>query len=103
MCQRAAGAPVVTWATVPAAAFACAGAEPRGRRSSDRAERFFCPGCGTPLAARTLAEPYRLDLAVATFDDPAGLPPGHHEWVSSRLPWFETTDDLSRHRGPRPA
>jgi hypothetical protein len=103
MCQRAAGAPVVAWATVLTAAFAWTGAEPRRYRSSAKVERLFCPDCGTPLAARTLAEPDRLDLAVATLDDPADVPPVRHDWVSSRLPWFETTDGLPRHREACPA
>ena len=98
MCQRAAGAPVVAWATVRAAAFAWTGAEPRRHRSSAKAERFFCVECGTPLAAQTLAEPDLLDLAVATLDDPADAPPERHDWESSRLPWFDTTDDWPRHK-----
>jgi hypothetical protein len=98
MCQRAAGAPVVAWATVRAAALAWTGAEPRRHRSSAKAERLFCADCGTPLAAQTLAEPDLLDLAVATLDDPADAPPERHDWESSRLPWFDTTDDWPRHK-----
>ena len=99
MCQRAAGAPVVVWVTVPTAAYAWTGVQPTRYRSSDKAERLFCPGCGTPVAAQALAEPDRLDLATATLDEPAGVAPERHDWVSSRLPWFETTDHLPRHPG----
>jgi hypothetical protein len=101
MCQRAAGAPVAAWCTVPAAALAWTRGRPRAHRSSERAGRLFCPDCGSQLAFRMLDEPDRLDLAVASLDRPEEVAPEYHIWVSSRMPWFETRDELPRHRGER--
>ena len=75
MCQRAAGAPVVAWATVALPPSPGPAPSPATTGSSAKAERFFCVDCGTPLAAQTLAEPDLLDLAVGTLDDPADAPP----------------------------
>ena len=56
MCQRSAGAPVMAWDTVPAAAMAWTRGEPRAYRSSERSERLFCPDCGTQLVFRNAGE-----------------------------------------------
>jgi len=97
MCQRAAGAPIVAWATVSAASLTWSGTPPRIYRSSPKATRAFCGECGSPLAFRSDAEPDRLDLAIAAFDRADLLAPDQHIWVSSRLPWFDTADRLPRH------
>jgi hypothetical protein len=97
MCQKASGAPVMAWATVPASAFAWTRGRPSPHRSSDRAGRLFCRECGSQLVFRVLSEPDRLDITVASLDDPTGVTPEYHIWTSSRLPWFDTTDQLPRH------
>jgi hypothetical protein len=38
---------------------------------------------------------------VASLDRPEELAPEYHIWVASRTPWFETRDELPRHRGER--
>jgi hypothetical protein len=93
-CRRASGAPYVAWATVPAAGFALT----RGRlatfRSSEPVTRGFCPTCGTALTYAHRSRAGEIDLAVATLDDPAALPPECHIWVSHRLPWVVLGDGL---------
>ena len=76
---------------------------PAGLPLERRAGRLFCPDCGAQLAFKVVAEPERIDLAVASLDDPAPVLPEYHIWVESRLPWFETTDTLPRHRAEREA
>jgi hypothetical protein len=97
ICQRAAGAPVVAWLTVALAAFAWTKGEPVVYRSSAKAERLFCGACGTQLVFREVALPGELDVTLASLDEPAGIPPSHHIWTSSRIPWFDVADDLPRH------
>lgn len=97
MCQRIGGAPVVAWATVPSAAFAWTGTPPRTFRSSASAHRFFCGECGSPLAFQADDQPDQLDLTIASLDDPAALVPQCHTWVTSRVPWFDTSDRLPRY------
>ena len=102
MCQRATGAPVVPWLTAPSDAFAWTDGEPAVYRSSQKAERLFCPSCGTQLAFREIAEPDHLDVTLASLDDPEAIQPGYHIWTTSRIGWFEVADDLPRYpeRGP---
>ena len=102
ICRRTTGAPFVTWATVPAAAFAYVAGSPGVVRSSAAAERQFCSGCGTALTVREHARPDRLDVAVGSLDDPAAVRPDEHIWTTSQLGWLSIDDDLPRHphQGP---
>jgi hypothetical protein len=102
MCQRATGAPVVAWLTVVSGAFAWTAGEPAVYRSSQQAERLFCPRCGSQLAFRDLADPDHLDVTLASLDDPEAVRPSYHIWTSSRIGWFEVADELPRYpeRGP---
>jgi hypothetical protein len=97
MCQRATGAPVVPWLTVASDAFAWSKGEPAVYRSSPKAERLFCPRCGTQLAFREIAEPDHLYVTLASLDDPDAVRPTHHIWTASRIGWFDTADDLPRY------
>ena len=103
MCQRSAGAPVVAWLTGPSDGFAWISGEPAVYRSSPKAERLFCPRCGTQLVFREPADPDRLDVTLASLDDPAAVRPGHHIWTSSRIGWFDVADDLPRYPEGGPA
>jgi hypothetical protein len=98
MCQLSAGAPVMVWWTVPADGFRWTRGQPSVYRSSAKAERLFCPACGTQLLFREPAEPRSVDVNLATLDAPGEVLPAYHIWTSSRIPWFDTTDDLPRHR-----
>jgi len=102
MCQRATGAPVVAWLTVASAALAWTKDEPAVYRSSEKAERLFCPRCGTQLGFRETALPDQLDVTLASLDDPEAVRPSHHIWTASRIGWFDVADALPRYpeRGP---
>jgi hypothetical protein len=95
MCQRAAGAPVVARLTVANESFAWTAGQPAVYRSSQRAERLFCPKCGTQLALRD--EPDHLDVTLASLDTPEAVRPSYHIWTASRIGWFEIADDLPRY------
>jgi hypothetical protein len=97
MCQRATGAPVVAWLTVARAALAWTKDEPAVYRSSEKAERLFCPRCGTQLGFRETALPDQLDVTLASLDDPEAVRPSHHIWTASRIGWFDVADDLPRY------
>ena len=105
MCQRAHGAPVVAWLSVPIAAFAVTKGEPAAYRSSAEAFRHFCANCGTPSTWRAADDPSDVDVSIASLDDPAGVVPQLHLWTESRLPWLELADPLPRdprNERPRP-
>src|SRR5215468_8427185 len=96
MCQRSTGAPVVPWLTAASESFVWEKGEPAIYRSSARAERLFCPTCGTQLVFREPSEPTSLDVTIASLDDPMRVRPTHHIWTASRIDWFDTADDLPR-------
>ena len=100
-CRRSAGAPVVTWVTVPTAALLMEDGEPRVYRSSDKVERGFCPACGTTLTYRHLDYADYVDIATATLDDAQALPPTDQIWTVDRLPYMEDVDGLVAHARTR--
>ena len=97
MCQRASGAPVVAWYTVPFEAFRYSAGEARIYRSSALYQRESCACCGTPIAFRRQQSPQLIDLTLTSLDEPALITPDYHIWRMSRLPWFDTADRLPRH------
>jgi hypothetical protein len=101
MCRRAAGAPVLAFATVPLTDFIVSGA-PRRRHSSDFGERWFCGDCGTQLAMHVDHQPDTIDFTIASLDSPERVQPQFHIFFGSRLSWFDTRDDHPRHEGFRP-
>ena len=92
----------MAWLTGASDAFAWIKGEPAVYRSSQKAERLFCPTCGTQLVFREPAEPDHLDVTLASLDDPEAVRPNYHIWTSSQIGWFDTADDLTRYpeRGP---
>ncbi len=103
ICRRTTGAPFVTWATVPAAAFTFTRGVPRELQSTAQAVRTFCGTCGTALTFRELAHPRSVDVTVGSLDDPDALVPGDHIWTVRQLAWLELEDDLPRHPEADPA
>jgi hypothetical protein len=96
MCQRAQGAPVVAWLTVPLDSFAVTAGNPVAYASSVKALRHFCGGCGTPLTWRAADNPRLVDIGIATLDNPEAVEPTLHLWTESQVPWFEIADHLPR-------
>ena len=102
MCQRASGAPLMAFGTVPLTAITWEEGTPSRYRSSDLAERWFCDRCGTSVAIHADYQPDTVDIALMTLDDTDAVPPGFHIWTASRVPWFDTADHLPRYAGFRP-
>lgn len=102
LCQRASGAPVVAWLTLPIAKLAYTRGTPIVFASSAHSQREFCATCGTPIAFRRIQSPQTVDVTLASLDDPSSVSPHYHIWRQSRLPWFETADALPRHEDAGP-
>jgi hypothetical protein len=99
MCQKAHGAPMVSWVAVPAADVIFVKGALKYYRSSEKTGRGFCPECGTPVACVPDAKPGKaawFDLALATFDDPTTFTPMVHVWCDSAMPWLPINDHLPR-------
>jgi hypothetical protein len=102
LCQRSSGAPVLAWASFRTTRFFFAKGEPRSYRSSSRGLREFCASCGTQIAFRGTATPTRIDVNIASLDDPASIEPQYHIWIGSRVPWLHIDDDLPRYADEGP-
>ncbi|MBV9842519.1 MAG: GFA family protein [Sphingomonadaceae bacterium] len=98
LCQKVAGAPALVFGTVPIGDFLIEqGAEQIGAISLvDHGVRQFARCCGTPLTIQVVHQPGRIDVTIASLDDPAAVPPGFHIWMASAIPWAEPGDDLPR-------
>ncbi len=93
-CQRAAGAPVVMWATYARATFEITAGEMRWRQSSPGVTRGHCPACGSAMTYENEKRTGEIDIAAACLDDPSGPVPRAHIWTEDQQPWFEIGDDL---------
>ena len=71
--------------------------------SSPGTKRAFCGDCGTPLTweAPSLAMPgtYTIEFHISTLDHPDDYVPTIHYFHDEKIAWFDTADDLPRHRG----
>ncbi|UQY35815.1 GFA family protein [Pseudomonas fulva] len=94
ICRRSTGGILVTWITVPLAAFTWLRGEPARFASSPSCERHFCPTCGAHLALFTSLSPHSLDVTVATLDHPEQAAADRHIWTESRLPWLAVDRQL---------
>lgn len=102
MCQRNSGAPAVAWVIFPADNFRWIAGTPATYTSSARAERAFCAHCGSYMVFSTRENPTEVSINTASLDDPNAFPPRMHIFTESRIPWFQTQDDLPRHEGYGP-
>ena len=91
MCQRASGNVSLAMTNVPQSAVRWM-AEPDWYDSSAIAERPFCSACGTSLGFRYKQGTDRMDLTVASFDDPSGFRPTSHFGAESiHEAWLDTS------------
>jgi len=101
LCRRASGAAFVTWTAFPAESFAFVKGTPSVFKATPKAERTFCPACGTQLTFRHVESHHMIDVTVGSLDHPDAVTPGDHIWTSAQLKWLRMDDDLPRHRGER--
>ena len=96
-CRKAAGAPLVAWATFPATGFTIVTGTPARYRSSPKVVRTFCGQCGTPLTYAHADFPAGIDVTVCSLDEPERFSPADHTWTSHRVSWLHVNDALPAH------
>ena len=98
MCQLNSGSPAMVFASVPPTDYAIDNGadEIRRYRSSEKAERWFCGRCGTPLLFREFAGTTH-EVSIATLDEPEAVLPGFHIYYDSRIAWAEAADNLPQY------
>ena len=95
LCQKAMSSPFFARAQYPIDQVTVMGTTARFA-SSPALQHVFCPTCGTRVMAER-AEAKRVGVALALFDDPAGLSPECHFFVASKVPWVRINDDLPQY------
>jgi hypothetical protein len=93
-CQRAAGAPVVPWATYKKSTFSVTAGEVCWRHSSPGVTRGHCPDCGSSITYENDKRPGEIDLTVNTLNDPNGPTLRAHIWTEDKQEWLTIGDDL---------
>ena len=89
MCQRATGSVSIAFKTLPKASVVWS-EEPDWFASSPIARRPFCSTCGASLGF-AYPDSEKMDLTVASFDDPARFKPRHHFGAESmHRAWLNT-------------
>lgn len=102
ICQRANGAPMVAWLTIPFSGFSytsgCAGIY----ASSKNYQREFCGQCGSQIAFRAINEPKTIDITICTLDDSSIVEPQYHIWCQSKVNWLHLNDGLPHFKDSGP-
>jgi hypothetical protein len=102
-CRKHSGAPCLSFVHFPVEAFAWTTGKPRRFRSSEFAERGFCPTCGSTLTMHEEVLEDRVQVSLGSLDHPERVSPDDHVWTRSRIPWFEIDDALPRYSTSSPA
>ena len=83
-CQRASGAPFVTWVTFPFDHFNVTKGALVERQSSPGVTRGHCGECGTTMTYYNEKQADEIDVAATCLDQPATIRPTKHLWVEDR-------------------
>ena len=97
MCQRASGSVSLAMKNVEQGAVEWS-REPDWYRSSPIARRPFCSECGTSLGFRYDEDTTKMDLTVASFDEPSRFKPTSHFGAESIHEGWLNTSELPRTR-----
>ena len=95
-CRRLHGAAFASFGGVPRDAFSYLAGEDSLKTydSSTKNTRVFCGICGSNILVDSKPEPDVLYIALGTVDGEPELPPGYHQYVASKAPWYEMDDHL---------
>lgn len=102
-CRRHSGAPCLSFVHFPRDAFTWVGGEPSRFRSSQFAERGFCPDCGSTLSMHEEVLADRVQVTLGSLDEPGRVSPDDHVWFRSRIAWFDVADTIPRYELSSPA
>jgi len=97
-CRRAAGSPVVAWASFSLERFTILRGEPSKFQSSPSVTRTFCASCGTSLTASRADRPDDIGITICSLDHPEVFPPDHHSFMGDKISWMRLDDGLPAYR-----
>lgn len=87
-CRRSVGAPSVAWLILSRTSYVISCGSPMTHDSSPGVVRTFCGSCGTSLTYSHSNSPERIDVTVASLDDPGRFPPTKTSFESERIEWY---------------
>jgi hypothetical protein len=92
-CRRSAGAPYVTWGSVPRQDIVVTKNEPRKISYANRI-RSFAACCGTHLFFEDSKDSDMIDFTIASLDDPKPFAPQKAIFLEDKLPGVVIDDRL---------
>lgn len=95
-CRRHSGAPCLSFVHFPLQGFEWIGSQPARYRSSQFAERGFCPTCGSTISMHEEVLGDRVQVTLGSLDEPDRVDPDDHVWTRSKISWFEVRDNRPR-------
>ena len=99
-CQRASGGPFTSFVIVPADAFRFSQGSLRFHDSPShrggKTHRGFCADCGSPILAKTDANPDIVAIRTASLDDASWFNPQMDVWTSDAHPWDQMNPALPK-------
>jgi hypothetical protein len=99
-CQRASGGPFTSFVIVPAEAFRLVQGSVRFHDSlshrGGKTHRGFCADCGSPILAKTDANPDIVAIRTASMDDPSWFNLQMDVWTSDAHPWDQMNPALPK-------
>lgn len=93
-CQRAAGAPLVAWATYSRATFRVTRGDMHWHHSSPGVTRGICANCGTSITYENENRPGEIDITLNSLDEPRKPVLRAHIWTEDKQPWLMIDDGL---------
>ena len=94
ICRKTTGAPLLAFASFPVGGFSYTKGEPTIFKSSSKGQREFCSTCGTQICFRGVGSSETVDVNSGALDEIEAVPPDHHIYVSSKVPWLSLNDGL---------
>lgn len=99
-CRKLHGAAFATWGGVPRSGFSYTSGESeiRSYAFSENSVSVFCKHCGSRLLVETEIKPEVIYIAMGTVDGEVSCPEAIHEFVGSKAPWYEISDELPQYQ-----
>src|SRR4029453_12895333 len=92
-CRRSAGAPYITWGSVPREDLVITKGEPRKIAYANRI-RSFAAWFGNPLFFENSKDSDTVDVTIASLDDPTPFAPQKVIFLEDKLPWVVVDESL---------
>jgi hypothetical protein len=96
MCRKHSGAPALAFVHFRREDFTWLQGEPTRYRSSEFAERGFCPACGSTLSMHEDVLMDRVQVTAGSLDEPERVRIDDHVWTQEQVSWFRIDDRLPR-------